>query len=236
MSLVADMREPTLHKTTIDGEAVELALPFINANFRLCVRVVGFYPLHLEEFARPKKKTEYDVLSDNDDSSSGVDSGNDTETTSDLQRSWEWYFHLLLEDAAVNSGRPKQRVWVVVDNQAAQCLTGLDASDLRSDAGKLETLRQRLFLLWGNLEESVGSAYKKSGGSSAGALEQPPHSSDEEMDGQGVQVQVTNRPFLCCIRQYGVKVSEKTRAKANAGPGRRWQQMFGLFGTKILPH
>ena len=43
-----------------------------------------------------------------------------------------------------------------------------------------------------------------------------------------------NKAFICCIRQYGVKVDEEDPAKANAGEGQRWQRMFGLFGTQIL--
>ena len=43
-----------------------------------------------------------------------------------------------------------------------------------------------------------------------------------------------NKPFTCCIRQYGVKVDEEDPAKANAGKSQRWQRMFGLFGTQIM--
>jgi protection-of-telomeres protein 1 len=42
-----------------------------------------------------------------------------------------------------------------------------------------------------------------------------------------------NKPFTCCIQQYGVKIPEKDRSKANAGDGKRWQRMFGIFGTTI---
>jgi protection-of-telomeres protein 1 len=43
-----------------------------------------------------------------------------------------------------------------------------------------------------------------------------------------------NKAFNCCIRQYGVKVDEEDPDKADAGSGKRWQRMFGLFGTQIL--
>jgi protection-of-telomeres protein 1 len=43
-----------------------------------------------------------------------------------------------------------------------------------------------------------------------------------------------NKAFTCCIRQYGVEVDEKDPVNANAGEGKRWQRMFGLFGTQIL--
>ncbi|KUJ09981.1 uncharacterized protein LY89DRAFT_787664 [Mollisia scopiformis] len=43
-----------------------------------------------------------------------------------------------------------------------------------------------------------------------------------------------NKAFTCCIKQYGVKVDEEDPAKANAGPGERWQRVFGMFGTQIM--
>ncbi|TVY14105.1 Protection of telomeres protein 1 [Lachnellula arida] len=42
-----------------------------------------------------------------------------------------------------------------------------------------------------------------------------------------------NKPFTCCIKQYGVKVKEKNPLKANAGDGQRWERRFGIFGTSI---
>jgi len=47
------------------------------------------------------------------------------------------------------------------------------------------------------------------------------------------EAEVRNRGFTCCIKQYGVKVEEKDPRKANAGDGKRWQRIFGLFGTMI---
>lgn len=44
---------------------------------------------------------------------------------------------------------------------------------------------------------------------------------------------IHNKGFTCCIKQYGVKVDEKDPRKANAEDGKRWQRMFGLFGTMI---
>lgn len=45
--------------------------------------------------------------------------------------------------------------------------------------------------------------------------------------------EVQNKGFTCCIKQYGVKVDEDDPRKANAGDGKRWQRLFGLFGTMI---
>lgn len=52
--------------------------------------------------------------------------------------------------------------------------------------------------------------------------------------GTGVPIPpVSNKAFTCCIKQYGAKVPEDDPSKANAGEGKRWKKMFGLFGTRI---
>lgn len=62
----------------------------------------------------------------------------------------------------------------------------------------------------------------------------PPDSSDEDEAAKGPKtVPFMNLPFTCCIRQYGLKVAEEDADKADAGNGRRWERIFGLFGTRI---
>lgn len=232
-SFVADILDPVHHKTTVDGEAVDLQLPFINANYRTNVRVVDFMPSNLKDFSCPKKASEYDVLSDHDESESESESEpeQDTMTKFTTERAWEWRFFLELEDAVVKYGQQKRRIWVLVDNQAAQCLMDRDATDLGRDRQNLEALRQRLFLLWGDLEEHKSRAPKRA--PEAQHDGPPDHSSDEARAAEEPQAQVANRPFSCCIRQYGVKVAEQDALQADAGNWRRWQRMFGLFGTRI---
>ena len=48
------------------------------------------------------------------------------------------------------------------------------------------------------------------------------------------EVQVKNKAFTCCIKQYGAKVNEKDPSLANAGNGKRWERKFKLFGTQIV--
>ena len=237
-SFVTEILEPIYHTMTIDGAAVKLQLPFTNASYRTHVRVVNFMPSKLEDFACPKKKvSDYDVLSDKSESESG--SGSDHEpdqgmmTTFTAVKDWEWRFHLELEDAVAEAGQQKKRVWVLVDNSAAQCLTSLDASNLRQDHNNLQALREQLFLLWGNLEEHKSWAERNV---KAGNHDNPPeHSSDEEGNQEKKRPKISNCPFSCCIRQYGVKVSEPDDRKADAGEKKRWERIFGLFGTRIVP-
>lgn len=196
------------------------------------MRVVDFRPSALEDFARAKKKTsEFDVLSDNEYSDSGSESEQDMMVEFTTIRDWEWCFYLALEDAAVAEGQQKNTVWVAVDNQAAQCLMDLDATNLRHDRQNLDALRQKLFYLWGDLEE-----HKKRKRSENARKDGPPPDSSDDEDGppesKGPE-QVANRPFGCCLRQYGVKVSEQDPSKADAGEGKRWQRMYGFFGARI---
>ncbi|KAL2075292.1 hypothetical protein VTL71DRAFT_235 [Oculimacula yallundae] len=53
------------------------------------------------------------------------------------------------------------------------------------------------------------------------------------IDHEDATLKPRNKAFTCCIQQYGVKISEDDAAKADAGEGRRWQRVFGLFGTNI---
>ncbi|KAF4464426.1 Protection of telomeres 1 [Fusarium albosuccineum] len=244
-SLMAELTEPVHYQTTIDGQDVKLQLPFVNANYRANVRIVNFSPPNLVDFAHLKKESQFDVLSDDGEESV---SGSDTEDEQSEQtilenltanRRWEWRFYLQLEDAVVPDNKKKQRVWVAVDNQAAQCLLSLDASNLRQNTTGLQELRDRLFTLWGELEEHKSrEQMKKEEAQEAARMGKPPGDSGDEdeprpEDKKSGKAQVAHRSFSCCIRQYGVKVQESDPAKADAGEGKRWQRMFGLFGTRI---
>ncbi|KAG8416912.1 hypothetical protein J3459_013523 [Metarhizium acridum] len=247
---IADILAPTYYETTIQGDTIKLQLPFINSNYRTYARVTDFMPPCLEDFAHRKRRTsEYAGLSDNEESDpeSASDSDNDAHPLSALTNvvtGWEWRFWLKLEDAqckesskgSKDSKDSKDSIWVVVNNQSAQMLLGLDASDLRNDEKSLGDLRQRLWLLWGNLEEQKAEMEnrvlkaRRSSNSSA-----PPAHSDDEESGtkKPARIEVSNRAFGCCIHQYGVTVAEDDETKADAGNGKRWERIFGLFGTRI---
>ncbi|KAM0345195.1 hypothetical protein ACHAPU_006831 [Fusarium lateritium] len=239
-SLLSEIKALVQHGTTIEGESVKIHLPFVNLNHRANVRVVDFAPSDLKDFAYPKKESEYDDLSD-DGGESVSNSGSEDEDEQSSQmtmggftkvRNWEWRFFLELEDATVPAKQKKEKLWVAVDNQAAQCLLGLDASNLRHDKKALVALRERLFQLWGNLEE------RKTAAQEAARQGKPPADSDDEGQQQSVtakpgKMPLSNRPFSCCIQQYGIKVAERDPSRANAGDGKRWQRMYRLFGSMI---
>lgn len=248
------LERPTYSTTGPHGEGLEIQLPFICAKYRIHARVVDFFPSKLEDFASSRLRSEYDVLDEGNDSdidSEESDGGmNGTPDSSAGHRIWEWRFALCLEDASPSAPgkRPtadKETFWVVVDNADAQLLTGLDAADLRHDVNALSSLRETMFTLWGDLEELRAAARvekEKTGGavSQPKLTDRPMDSSDEESTlktsrankaGQGTTV--SNRPFSCCVRQYGIKVKESDELRADAGNNQRWERVYGLFGTKI---
>lgn len=221
-----------------DGnEKVTVVVPFVNASYRGNFRVTDFLPDRVEEFAVATKGCdEYAALSDNDDNNSDSDmSGVELSTESPGDRKFEWRFAVKLEDAEVGSDESNRTFWALVDNQAGEYLTNLDAVDLSRDDATLERLRETLFLLWGNLEEKKRQAFDKQDEAAARARDgRPPDSSHITEWDASAKDGVSNLPFGCCILEYGVKVEELNESKADAGLGYRWKRLFRLERTRIV--
>ncbi|KAK1754707.1 hypothetical protein QBC47DRAFT_384736 [Echria macrotheca] len=253
---IATMLEPVFHEETGEGgDTKRFVLPFVCAKYRTRVRVVDFAPNTLEDFAQPRKASKYgSVLTDDSGSDSDAGPVHIAIGHGRQEVQWEWRFALQLEDTERPSrSRPADRMWVVVDNAEAQCLTDMDATNLREDETALEQLRERMFLLWGNLEElkREAAADKKKGTKTkakkgAGGvlkIDKPPlDSSDGESDDQddGREIKgLQNTPFACFIRQYGVRSQGAAARPTSAGSGSEddnadeWTRVFGLFGTRI---
>lgn len=95
-------------------------------------------------------------------------------------------------------------------------------------------------MLWGNLEECKQREYEQNRRvlKRVNAREAPPGSSDDEAANTAPGAhqppgKLSNKPFTCCLRQYGVKVPERDVRMCDAGRRRRYQRLFGLFGTTI---
>lgn len=114
------------------------------------------------------------------------------------------------------------------------------SDSLRADEDQFAQLKEQMFRLWGNLEEiktikaqnNVARRQRINAG-------KPPDSSPArgppgDDDIKTGSSKLSNTPFSCCIRQYGVTVEEDDPTKADAGPERRWQRLFGIFGTRIV--
>ncbi|KAL3417691.1 Protection of telomeres protein 1 [Phlyctema vagabunda] len=133
-------------------------LPFVNCNYRADVRVVDFFPNKLQDFTIGRRPSEFDVLSD-------YSGGEDTDHEEDMRRfkdgqgfglkKWEWRFALQVEDAGGSPSKtPKERMWLLVGHHDAQMLLGVDhATNLRQDPSLLSQIREKLCILWGDLEE-----------------------------------------------------------------------------------
>ncbi|KAJ3567378.1 hypothetical protein NPX13_g6788 [Xylaria arbuscula] len=247
-SSISSILETVLWKTTVEGEEVTLTLPFTCVTYRTNVRVVDFHPQKLENFAAWRRTTEFDVLSDGgSDSDSESDSDHGSPALKNEQKIWEWRFALQLEDADPKLKGEKEKFWAIVNNTEGQQLTGLDACDLRRDPDVLNSLREQLFRLWGNLEElKLQEQNRQFTNRRRLAANLPPPSSPMDIDHPHAQqktgdvknkgyssVGLSNKPFSCCIQQAGVKLREPDPLLADAGEGRRWQRVYNIFGTKI---
>lgn len=252
---LSDVLRPVPYQTTIDNEPVTLDLPFTNVKFRIQARVVDFQPPNLQDFAIREKRGKHPEQkeyfgegdeSDKDGASSSSDSRIDSEQVDRVGYVWKWQFALKLEEVSPSTSsktkkKPAASIWVVVDNQDAQLLTNLDAVNLHSAENNnvLAQLTEKMFTLWGNLEEckSPQEAARKRAGLPLGP---PPLDSDDE-EGESTtntnaapaSSQLSNKPFRCCLRQYGIKVPTENGEDGDAGEGLRWERVFALFGTKI---
>ncbi|CAG8952799.1 hypothetical protein HYFRA_00009044 [Hymenoscyphus fraxineus] len=233
--------------------------PFTNFKYKACVRVVDYFPDRIEDFAHGV--SEYDALSDNDES---------RDIEGDVQ-AWEWGFALQVEDASTKH-QPK-RIWLMVNNTNAQCLLSnlKNATDLRKDKKLLTGLKEKLWQLWGDLEEKKSALLKSQGKipPSPKQTSRPPspipNADDEKADFSFVQpttekpspagrdpnapsailkkcidnedtagLAPKNKPFECVILQYGIEFPESDEGMMDARPGFRWRRMFGLCETLIV--
>lgn len=242
VSSIASILQPRLWTTEINGQQVQIPVPFVCAKYQAQVRVVDYFPPNIEDFACSRRSTEFDVLSDISDDESSSDSS-DAGSDSETGRIWEWRFALRLEDASDTSAS-KQRIWVLVNNAEAQCLTDLDAADLRRNRKTLSLLRERMFTLWGDLEErkrqvAAGKRRAKQPALRSGGrtkFEMPPIDESGNEDNEEVIDGLSNKPFICCIKQYGVLKAKESSTESDSSESEtkdEWMRVFGLFGTKI---
>lgn len=235
--------------TTPSG--IPYTLPFQNIKSRAVVRIVDFLPPDIADFAiRKKKNSEFDVLSecssdssssdndhrqlpddtDNDDDGRDARSepGND-ENSSTRGSKWQWRFALVLEDASSPRSKspvePSHRLTAYMTDADAVFLLKLDACNLRRRPQALAALREKLFLLWGDLEER-----KKDG----------------SVKKEGTPMEAKSMPFECCIKEYGVRARNAARQRPESGDEIEtdetegaaenwgWERRFAMFGTTIL--
>ncbi|EXJ55718.1 hypothetical protein A1O7_08647 [Cladophialophora yegresii CBS 114405] len=208
---IVDILDPDiLHRTTPNGNPYRV--PFQNCTYKSKVRVVDFFPDNIADFAAPRKVSQYDELDDHKSSDEESDLDLTQEGDGD-EIKWEWRFFLLVEDARPQpgcQGRPTQMQLLVADDDG-DCLFNMDACDLRDKKNEtaLASLKEKLFHLWGDLQEK-----KEEAKSTAEAL----------------NVKPSARPFECLIKEYGVPVRGSRSGSTDVVA---YDRFFRLFGTAI---
>ncbi|KAL8728931.1 MAG: hypothetical protein Q9181_005163 [Wetmoreana brouardii] len=223
----------------------------------------------LSDFSDDSSSSDEDIQSllpndsDEEDANNGDgcdfndDQSEDREYTNEgASNKWEWRFALTVQDASSPCPHPSnptqtqnEQATLYVSDAEAVFLLKLDACDLRRRPNALATLREKLFLLWGDLEERKSKIVEEAKGEEDGSKER-----DERWwPGRG------SIPFECCIKEYGVRSRRKRRRleikedesgdggeEGSDGDGngngngegngwnKGWERRFGLFGTTIV--
>ncbi|KAM0722715.1 hypothetical protein Q7P37_002156 [Cladosporium fusiforme] len=208
------------HTNTLpSGESY--TLPFVNAKHHIKARVVDFFPPRLEDFA--VQLTEAEMNDDKSEYSADM-------TWDSSAAPWEWCFALQLEEVSkpasgANTSSPN-KMWVHVSHLQAQHLFGNaveDPTDLRKDTALLKKLREKLYILWGDLEERKRADWDEEEGRKAKRAKLAVEGADQAEDGKP-----SNRPFNCCVIEYG-ELREGGRKDDIAD----WERQYMLFGVLI---
>lgn len=212
-------------------------LPFQNIKSRTTARIIDFFPPNLADFAvRPRKPSEFDVLSDQDDDSEGDGStspNSDLEVTENEVQCWEWRFALVLEEAGTPAvkGAAKATMTVYVANEDAEFLLRLDAENLRTNQQALAALREKLFLLLGDLEERkrAESMRQREGRKAMREVEGNGQERREREEG------LRGKAFECCLKEYGVRRRRSVGSREECeDESLGWERMWRMFGTTIV--
>ncbi|PWY72240.1 telomere-binding alpha subunit central domain protein [Aspergillus sclerotioniger CBS 115572] len=205
MSLEAILSNKFHDNTSYDK--IEYRLPFQNFCYRTTVRVVDFFPPRLEDFSVPE------------------DASDDETGPGDPNRfiRWEWRFCILVESVPPPpAGQAKEQMRLFVAGPNAEYLLGLTAVDLRRNPHDLKDLREKLFIIWGDLEERKRMALH---------------------DGKQDLGPVSCRPFSCCVQEYGVLCSHRPDTESTNNEDDEngcshddcfgWDRRFAMFLTTI---
>ena len=195
------------------SEKKEYLLPFQNSKYHAKVRVVDFFPDNVADFASPWQEDQYAELSDSDAEETNEFDGDISSINNENIR-WEWNFCLLVEDATSSATKkePKKRMKLLVSDTDGDYLLRMDACNLRRDPHELEKLKEKLFVLWGDLQERKEEA-----------KETTVHLGQK----------VSSVPFECCIKEFGALRLREDTATDSRSALEMYDRNFRLWGTTI---
>jgi hypothetical protein len=113
-------------------------------------------------------------------------------------------------------------------------------SSLRASPQALSSLREKLFLLWGDLEEIKSQSKSKS-------TNLP--NQDQEQNEDAAPRKPKSKPFECCLKEYGIRDTAKKlkldranedeggdgdNAKSKQEENYGWERRWRLWGTTIV--
>lgn len=187
-------------------------LPFQNCKYKSKVQVVDFFPDSLEDFATPYRTSDYEALSD-------YDSVDDEDASIDYARrntenvKWKWHFFIVVQDPTIVPKRKEKSSTMLlqVAGQDGDYLLNMEACDLNEQNQELAKLKEKLFVLWGDLQEKKAETGKSG------------------LDLAGEDVTISSKPFECLIKEYGVKAVSRDGTTLESD----WERMFRIFGTNI---
>ena len=213
---ITEILDPAiLQRKTSAGNTFQL--PFQNAKYKVEIRCMDFFPPNLEDFSVPCRQSQYDALDEaEDDGDTPIPSDSDSLSRSDKEGEdvqWKWRFLLQVQDKKhlPNKTKNHESMELLVADEDGDFLLDMDACDLRREPKQLANLREKLFMLWGDLEEQKKDATTTE-------------------HGEAQLVKASGRPFQCYIKEYGVRVPH---SEGQDGTSERWQRTFRLWGATI---
>lgn len=237
LTLISDILDPSalLRKTPIGND---FHLPFQNCVYKSKVRVVDFYPDHLEDFAVPVRENQYAALdSDEESEESGSDIDMiDADSATDGV-TWQWRFILLIEDSSSHKAGSvsHQMELLVSDSDGEYLLNDVEACNLRKAPKALTRLREKLFVLWGDLEERKREHEQELENERGRALLQGETGVEEMGREWGSRLKASARPFECFIKEYGVRVQKPVKGRiVDEGEKKgEWERIWRMCYTCV---
>lgn len=178
-------------------------LPYQNCKYKSQVRVVDFYPNDIADFTSPYRDLDYGMLSDQEDEEDEVD----LSQRNDPNVKWEWRFFLLVEDAVQLPGQPPIRMELLVTASDGDYLLNMEACNLKKNPRALAKLKEKLFVMWGDLQELKAEAEED-------VTKFKPH----------------NRPFACLIKEFGIDARDENGIKIGDD---QYERLFRIWGTTV---